>query len=294
MQSGQTIANGTAGPSSYPAPISAADAAAYCNAACISSTPGFTEDIYDTLIEAVQAGQIQFTPSDTQCAGLNPQSNALALVSVGTGLGLTAATDTANILNQVGQAGTAAAGAGEALSSAIPIIGPIVSSIVGLFTAIFQHHALVTKAEQNAECQLIPAANNYLQIIVNAVNTGQATPAQGVAALESLQSDFNAQVNSNPSYKYKGQTECSALCVYNKQLCAIATYLHAQFDNMAAVQAVQSAAAAGSSSSGSAGSGALTVGDVSVSSSGVTVGSSKFSLAELALVAVAAWVVLGR
>lgn len=268
MQSGQTVANGTSSPATYPAPITPQDAAAYCNAACVSSVPGFTDSIYENLIEAVQSGQIIFQPGDTQCAGIAPAGENLQLVSMGTGLGLT----TANILASTVAAGTAA-------GSAIPIIGTIVGSIVGLFVAILQHHALVTKAEQNAECALIPAANNYLTIIGQSVTSGQATPAQAVAALKSLFSDFNSQANSNPSYQYSGQSKCSALCVYNKQLCAIVNYQTAQYQNMAAT-AVPAAAAGAVDVAGT---------PVSVGSTGLTVGSSTFSLPDLAVGALVLW-----
>lgn len=274
MQTGQTTPNITANtPTSFPAAISAADAAAYCNAACVSSVPGFTETVYDNLIQAVQSGQIIFTPGDTQCSGIAPAGENLQLVSVGTGLGLT----TANILASTVAAGTAA-------GTAIPIIGTIVGSIVGLFIAILQHHALVTKAEQNAECALIPAANNYLTIIGQSVTSGQATPAQAVQALQSLFQNFLQQAMSNPSWTDSGQSKCSALCVYAKQLCAIVAYQSAQYQNMAATAVPAAAAASGAIAS-------TTIGTtpVSVGSTGLTVGSSTFSLPELAVGALVLW-----
>jgi hypothetical protein len=251
MQPGQTVPNAPgAAPNPYPAPISAQDAAAYCNAADISSIPGFSQAIYDNLIQAVESGQIIFTPSDTQCSGV-PQANPLTLVTTGTGLALTTA----------GIVGTAV-GAG----SVVPVVGSIVGAIVGLFVAILEHHAEVTKAEQNAECALIPAANNYLTIIYNAVSSGQQTPAQGVLALQSLFNDFIAQAVTNPSYKDSGNTECSALCVYAKQLCAIVNYWVAQYQNMP-----------------------VSAETAAVSGAGLTVGGTTFSTPELLIGALVAW-----
>ena len=91
---------------------------------------------------------------------------------------------------------------------------------------------------QSVLCAATPAANNYLQVIDDAVRTGKATPQQGIDALSSLQADFETQVagirhGDNPM----SQGECNAACVIQSELRAVVLRKQSQYQDLIVAQA---------------------------------------------------------
>lgn len=136
----------------------------------------------------------------------------LALIGAGTSLALTATTDVARSV-------------GSSIASSIPFIGSAVSGIVGLFGIISAHHKAAVQRDSNAFNQGLTAAENYLQIIGNAVITGQSTPDEGIAALDSMYADFltfTAPARNNKPY-------CNSVCEAKVQLNALVLYWKAYY-----------------------------------------------------------------
>jgi hypothetical protein len=185
----------------------------------ISKTAGFTQAVYNDILASVQAGQITINlPSG--CGSTPPQGglNNLKLASTASGLALTGASVGASI------AGASAAVAPFTLGISLAITG-----IVAIFSMILNHHAQAVAKEQAAECALVPAANNYLNIINQAVQNGTATPQQGIAALQSLLADFKSNINS---IMKNNSSQCNAGCVIYKMLEAIVAYQTSVFQDM--------------------------------------------------------------
>lgn len=112
-----------------------------------------------------------------------------------------------------------------------------ISGIVGIFSTIFNHHAQAVAKEQNVLCTAVPAANNYLNVIDQAVASGAATAQQALQALDSLASDFQSTVSG--IYK-----SCNAACVMQMCLAAAIATQKAKYTALAQQQASAAAAAA--------------------------------------------------
>jgi hypothetical protein len=160
-------------------------------------------------------------------------ASGLTLSAAGAGIGIATA--------------TGAIAAGSLAGSVVPVIGTIVGTIVGLFAAIFQHHAQAVKKEQSVLCAAVPAANNYLTIIQQAVADGTATPQEGIDALNSLLSDFKSQISSVVN---NDSSQCNAGCMWDVALTAIVDYWVGQYQDMATqgTPTTTSAVAAGAAS----------------------------------------------
>lgn len=162
------------------------------------------------------AGEIAYIPGSVDCAAAQGVPTGaqtdLKIAQTASGLALTGM-----------NVGLMAAG--QALGPLTAGISIAVSSIVGLFSTLVQHHAQAVKTEQTVLCSAVPAANNYLSIIAAAVSSGQATPEAGINALESLKGDFRSAVGS--IYK-----DCNAACVMNMELDAIILVMESQLQDM--------------------------------------------------------------
>jgi hypothetical protein len=186
---------------------------------------------YESQVAAqAQAAQLSYNPAG--CSS-QPAPN-LQLFQTGSSLAL-----------GVGGAGLGIATSVGAISSAVGAVAGAVTmgigSIVGIFIAIFQHHAQAVAKEQQMDCAAVPAANNYLQIIQQAVNSGAQTPQQGIAALQSLLSDFRSAIASTTKMN---SSQCDAGCYYVVALTAIVNYWIGQYQDLAAQQAAAAQAAA--------------------------------------------------
>lgn len=230
-----SITAGTKGPLGTTMPPGATQDMLAVAQQCQPSTgtrPGDSQDTINLMVASMMAGQIltaggngitPFNPATiTGCNGVAPANPAATVQLIGQ----------AGSLGLVGVSTGAAIAGATAIGSVVPIIGTIVGAIVGLFAAIFAHHSMVNNAILKDVCSLVPAANNYLSIIQNAVATGQQTPAQAVQALQSLKSDFHSQA---AGFKY--YNDCNALCVYDKVCCAVCGYLIKHYQAAAAVAA---------------------------------------------------------
>jgi hypothetical protein len=202
----------------------------------IRNTPGFTQAVYNEILNAAQTGQFtDYNSQATSCTRIqsNTRQQALSLVSSGSGLALQGAVTSGLIA-----AGPATMG-----------ISIAIAGITALFGTIFSHHAAAVAQENRILCASGPAANNYLQIIDQAVQMGKATPAQAIAALHSLLSDYTSTVQ--PIIK-NSSSKCNAACVELKELTAIVAYKSSLYQDMANAPAPAPAPAVTSSGPSSA------------------------------------------
>lgn len=189
------------------------------------SSPDFQDSGWMSVAQSdVQNMNIQF--SDPLCAG-SPQVSDLAIIKTAGGLGVA---DAGQVAQALANAGSDTA---ESVLSAIPIIGAIFSTIIGIFTIFSQHHQAAVRQENQIACALVPAANNFFQAIQQSVANGQIAPADAVAALQSLPDEFQQQ--AAPSY---GTNPCNAMCEYTVVVRAICIYWAAQYAAMPAPQPV--------------------------------------------------------
>jgi hypothetical protein len=187
-----------------------------------SSSPGHNMAAFNLIQASAAAGQlldvsggVAYVPGSQDCAGaslLKP-----ALLSTAGGLALKFAP--------------------EAFAAG-PIVGGIVVAVAALsemFAAIFGHHAAAIKKEQSILCAAVPAANQTLQLIDQAVQSGQATPQQAIAALNGMPAQFDAQVASirhgaDPTVS----GECNAACLMATALRAIVIAKVSQYQDILA------------------------------------------------------------
>lgn len=147
------------------------------------------------------AAQTRFLPpyttssgasSPSACTGLPSAPNALQnadqLASIGLGVGLKGASEIATSL-------------GSAAASAIPIVGIIAQTATQIIGIIAAKHAAAVKNQDFILCQSVPATNNLLSQIDNALANGSLTVAQTASAYQSFLAQFTAAVKSDPSYK---------------------------------------------------------------------------------------------
>jgi hypothetical protein len=169
------------------------------------------------------AGNPAYIPGTSECAasGISAAAKYVGLAGSAAGLALTG----------VVQAGLMAAGP---LTLGISVA---IASIVGIFSTILNHHAQAVKKEQSVLCSAVPAANNYLQIIEQGVQTGLATPQQGIDALNSLVRDFTNAVSSI-------EKNCNAACVMTEELQAVVLVKQSEYQDMIAAAQAQAQAAA--------------------------------------------------
>lgn len=168
-----------------------------------------------------QQGQPAYIPGTADCSATKGGGSAGAgdLQLAGKAGSLT--------LTSVTTAGLVAAGPAT-LGISLAIAG-----IVGIFSTLLNHHAQAVTNEQDALCAAVPAANNYLKIISQGVASGQATPQDGIAALQSLSSDFDSAVSS--IRKMSGGS-CNAACMMTEGLRSIVAYMISGYQDMQAAQ----------------------------------------------------------
>jgi hypothetical protein len=220
----------------------------------IRGKAGFTQAVYDEIVKAAQSGQFtDYNGQATSCV-TGPSTTGqrvLSLVGTGAGLGLQASVTYGLIA-----AGPATMG-----------ITIAIAGITALFSTIFAHHAAAVAKENRILCASGPAANNYLQIIDQAVQEGKATPAQAVQALHSLLSDYTSTVQ--PIIK-NNSGQCNAACVELKELTAIVAYKSSLYQDMANAPAPAQVTSSGPSSAAAVSSGSVMVLPTSGTAAGAT------------------------
>jgi len=214
----------------------------------VTSTAGENQAVWDGIKAAAAAGQLlnssgqpDMVPGTSQCAAASGsgQSGNVKLAQMAGGLALTGI----NVAAVMSASLMAAVGGAVILGAATMGIG----AIIGLFPLLFGHHAAAVKKEQSALCSAVPAANNYLQIIVSAVQNGQATPQAAIQALSSLYNDFESAVSSVLQGSI-GTGTCNAACVEIAKLHAIVLEMQSQYqDQIDAADAAAASVAAGTS-----------------------------------------------
>jgi len=203
----------------------------------VGSHAGHNQGVHTTLVNCARSGRMypRYEPGTSDCPALGPvtgRSN-VQLAQMAGGLALTGAT-----------IGLTAGGLVTAAALAPWTMG--ISAIIGLFPVIFGHHAQAVKKEQSVLCAAVPAANNYLDIIEQAVAAGQATPQEGIAALESLESDFGSQVSAiRHGTDPTSRGECNAACVMASCLHAIVIEKTSEYTDLATAVAPASTAGDG-------------------------------------------------
>ena len=198
----------------------------------ISKVPGFTEDIWNDIEQSAEKGSIQgFVQTCNQASG---PSGA-----------------------QIVQTATSS---GSAIALAIPAIaaGPfapfvlIGAALVGLFSQLFEAHAMAVKKEQQVECAAVPAFNDGITAISQAVAAGTISPQTGISSSTQLLQEFQQQISS---IMKNDPTQCNAGCVWDKCAQAAVAELQSQFTDMISAAATVAPAASGTSSSQVAGAG---------------------------------------
>lgn len=156
-----------------------------------------------TVSEAAQTGKIpdyyRKTPGD--CGGATVGTPGLS-----TQLGIATAQATA-------QAATGAIKVGTTALNAVPVVGSVISSVVSLITAPFQHHAQAVKTEQDTLCIAVPDANNFLALVDQYVTAGQW---DHVTAVQQLEAGFTAWQREVSGILKDSGGKCNAACVYEK------------------------------------------------------------------------------
>jgi hypothetical protein len=127
-------------------------------------------------------------------------TGSLAGIRATAGLGITSAGLGISVASKLG---TISSG----LSSALGLATAGAGIAVGVILQIFQNHAAAVQAQANALTTLCPEASVAIQQIDLAVANGQASPTQGMQALQQLQQIFVA--NTRQLTK-----DCNAFCAY--------------------------------------------------------------------------------
>jgi hypothetical protein len=188
----------------------------------VSGRAGFNQHVRDCIVQA--AGSGAFACFDASgCT--NSSSNNVRLAQTSAGLALTGIS--------VGAA--LHVGAIAAISTALGPWTLGISALIGLFPLIFAHHAAAVAREKQVICASVPAANNTLQVIQQAVAGGQTTPQHAIDALNSLLADFTSNVT--PIMK-NNASQCNAACVWVKELTAIVAEITSELQDLQAQQNV--------------------------------------------------------
>jgi hypothetical protein len=199
----------------------------------ITGGAGHNQSIWDVIEKAAAAGQMVdqagnpgYIPGTDECSAASGVPSGaqtdMKLVSTAAGLALSGV--------QVGLLAT-----GTALGPVTLGVSVAVTAIIGLFSILINHHAQAVGKEQSVLCSAVPAANNYLKIIQQAVASGQATPQDAMSALDSLLSDFESSVSSiRQGSDPTSSGECNAACVMQSQLHAIVLVMKSQLQDLIA------------------------------------------------------------
>lgn len=214
---------------------------AWIQASSSESSPDFSNPswVQSEAMPMITQGQMILNPSGCPSGTAGAQGamggSPLGLVKQAGGLALTTTSAISNYLVQSSDGDNQTA---VDVAGAIPIVGAVFSTIVGIFSIFAQHHAAAVAQEQQLECTAVPAANNYLAVIQQAVANGTSTPQEAIDALNSLVSDFDSYVS--PAVQHN---PCNANCTWSTILAAIVIYQTAQYQALAAQQAAAAAAA---------------------------------------------------
>jgi hypothetical protein len=191
-----------------------------------------------TAAGSLAAEQLTAPWLTAQCGGLSYSGPPMSLTALKDGgMALTMAA-TAGVGSSAGAFGTGALAATGAASTAFAAATFGVGIAVAIFSIISAHHAAAVGREHSLECSLVPPANYALQLIDQAVSSGQMTPAVASASLDKLHSDFVSAATGGPGGLQTNP--CNAMCVLAHILQAICDKKKDQYAAMAAAPAVSS------------------------------------------------------
>jgi hypothetical protein len=100
---------------------------------------------------------------------------------------------------------------------------------LGIFGAIYRHHAAAVAKEKQIGCLAVPAAITTLNVIDDAVRTGIRCPDWATIELDSLYKDF---LNTVRPILKKDSKKCNAACVWLYQLEGIIIKRKDRYANM--------------------------------------------------------------
>jgi hypothetical protein len=151
--------------------------------------------------------------SQIPSGGLKALSDVSAGLAAGVGIGGAAVAG-------LGGA-TAATAAGLGALNVIPIVGTIAAVALLPLELIFAHHAAAVSKEQGTLCAWFQAINQWFDAVDQAVQSGAMLPADGIAALHSMQAQYDTGVagvsaacspgNTNAACDEKGFVEALVL-----------------------------------------------------------------------------------
>lgn len=116
-----------------------------------------------------------------------------------------------------------------------PIVGGIVLAVAGiseLFSVIFGHHAAAVAKERSILCAAVPAANQSLELIDQAVQNGQATPQDAIAALSAVVAGFRQAVGPIIKGADPTSSQCNAACENLSELRAYVLVKQSMYQDM--------------------------------------------------------------
>jgi hypothetical protein len=199
----------------------------------------------------IAAGQLD--PA-TGCSGQSPNLNLFQTAS-GVALGTTGAT-----VGILGPSGT-----GLIPAAAVPVIGWVIAgagAIIGLISAIFQHHAAAVKRDANFYCAAVGGVNNAFNVIKTAVQNGTMKPSDAANALPEIYSQMMAAGGASGSSSGPGSIPsggapinnhpyCNSVCELSICVLGMVFYWQAQFQSMVSQQAAAESQGVQSSQGGS-------------------------------------------
>jgi hypothetical protein len=125
--------------------------------------------------------------ASTTCSGQAAQSGAVQAAKV---------TSAA-----AGAVTSGAIAAGAAAGSVVPVVGTIIGAIAGVLTGIFLHHSQAVAEQSDVLCSNVPAFNAAVQAIQQGVSQGSLSASAAQSDYQTLLSQFQAALQSDPSYK---------------------------------------------------------------------------------------------
>jgi hypothetical protein len=193
-----------------------------------------------TARDSVAAERITST-GNPSCGAADYQGSPMALTALKDGSIALSIAAGAGAGSSGGLFSTGALAATGAASTAFAAVTFGIGAAVAIFSIIHAHHAAAVAREHSLECALIPSANYALQLIEQAVNSGQMTPAVASKSLDQLYSDFVSKATGGPGgLKWN---KCNAMCVFAQILQAIIDKKKDRYAAMAAAAAPQIIAA---------------------------------------------------
>ena len=161
----------------------------------VSRGPGGQDNWIELAVACMKSRAVLFcndSPNDT------PQTVSTIGGIASAGLGTTT--------GALGLAGVSLAGTTAGLALGAATLGLTVGLTIAL--DIFAHHAQAEHTQETVLSQICPAATSALRAIDTEVQTGNATVAQALAALNQLYQQFVAAVS-------KYENDCNAFCWYD-------------------------------------------------------------------------------